>query len=67
MKAQTMMVVEKKSAALDLGGRVDDPVNERTRPVGVGGSDVAVDVLNYNRGAVDDDAEVDRSDRQQVG
>ena len=67
MNAQTMIVVEKNRRPLDLGRRVDDPVDQRPRPVGVGRRDVPVDVLDDDRGAVDDDAEIDRADRQQVG
>ena len=37
------------------------------RPVGVVRRDVPVDVLDDDHRAVDDDPEVDRADRQQIG
>ena len=52
---------------LDLARRVDDPVDQRPRPVGRPRRDVPVDVLDDDHRAVDDDPEVDRPDRQQVG
>ena len=62
-----MIVVEKKSAAgSDLVRRIDDPVDQRARPIGTGRRDVPVDVLDDDRRAVDDDPEIDRTDREQV-
>ena len=67
MNAQTMIVVEKKSAcSISLEASMIRSI-KRPRPVGVVGRDVPVNVLDDDRRAVDDDAEVDRADRQQVG
>ena len=66
-KAQTMIIVEKNSgrsisceasAIRSISGR------DRSAPVR---RDVAVDVLDDDHRAVDDDPEVDRADREQVG
>ncbi len=67
MNAQTMISVEKNRRALDLVRRLDDPLDERPRPVRVVRRDVPVDVLDDDHGAVYDDPEVDRADGEQVG
>ena len=66
MKAQTMMTVEKNSALLDLAARRRIRSLERQLGV-VAGAEVAVDVFHHDDRRIDDDAEIDRPDRQQIG
>ena len=66
-KAQTMIVVEKKSGrSISCEASMIRSISGR-RPVGAVRGDVAVDVLDDDHRAVDDDPEVDRPDREQVG
>ena len=69
-----VMITEKKIAlstsiaavedAVELVGQAGLAVGRRARPVA---GEMAVDVLHHDDGGVDDDAEVDGADRQQVG
>ena len=67
MNAQTMIVVEKnraRSISFDASMIRSISGRERSAPWR---RDVPVDVLDDDHRAVDDDPEVDRADRQQVG
>ena len=67
MKAHTMIVVEKNRArSISFEASMIRSISDRERST-PGRRDVAVDVLDDDGRAVDDDSEVDRADRQQVG
>ena len=67
MNAQTMIVVEKNSArSISCEASAIRSISGRLRSASVRG-DVPVDVLDDDHRAVDDDPEVDRADREQVG